>query len=197
MPEITDAGQHHRRTTWRKRFQRKAKKLSKRIGKAIKYPFLCTVSCGKGEDDNLPVVPSPAKPSHSTSSASVGIQTDVPFIVDQLKHRGDTMKHRAHLNLNTNNNKGTVRVIRQSQSGSTSSSQIRGMCINNAETYTIYDVMVGLGRTSSSKYSSDSVISNPQQGLTYLPNKIAVPQRTTPGRESRPTERKGTACTTS
>ena len=116
MTEIAAVEQEQQCAGWRERFRYRAKKLSKRMRKALKYSFLCTASCGKRGDDTSAVVKDIAKPA---ASVSVGIQTDVPFIVDQLRHRGETMKHRAPLNYIPSED----HVINDSQSGSPSNSQ--------------------------------------------------------------------------
>ena len=119
MSEISVV-QQQRHTSWYESFSHKAKKIFERIRKAI---FLCPVSCVK-RGDSLPTPHEVAQPS---LPISVGNQTEFPFIIDQLRHGGETMKHRGPLNFNTNANNRTVQVICPSQS---SSSLLRGTIIS-------------------------------------------------------------------
>lgn len=99
--------QHHR--NWRKclrRFARKVRKQSKRINKLLN----CSSSSGV------------SKPSHRThpTFTSTSVQADMS-IVDQLRHRGETMAHRKPSLLTTSSNKSS-----QSQSTSFSANSAHG-----------------------------------------------------------------------
>ena len=114
MNEITAIEREQQRASWHKRFRFQAKKLCKHVGKAITRTFLCTAYCVKRDDHSTDNAQRAA-----SASVSVETQTKIPFIVDQLRHRGETMTHRAPLNYISSKDP----VMSDSQSGSSSNSQ--------------------------------------------------------------------------
>lgn len=111
--------QRSTKNSWRKRLSQKAKKLSKRIRKAFK----CKVACTSGEKDTP--LPTPLPEDEPVFFASSSTQTEIPQIVDQLRHGGETMTHRQSSSLNLNNSNNNGKCVWSYSSSSTSSRKSR------------------------------------------------------------------------
>lgn len=104
------------RKSWKKRFSRKVKKITRRIGKAMKANLLCT---SRAKDDDKakpsPVTDQPSPVPSVPTFTSVAIQTEIPFVHDQLRHKGETMQHRSTAlnNLGVNKSLSSDRVSSQ------------------------------------------------------------------------------------
>ena len=157
MPEIE-------RTSLKKRFCRKAKRIWKSLRKALP----CPLSCGKGAKEDQPFPGKEPSPPVMSASNQTG---NYLFVVDRLRHRGETMKHRPLPFANHSN--GTPE---------SDSSQLRGMNVRLFSARSLQSFYIGF-------ISPESMVD--PEGLDSC--KIAfLPQC---GRESRPAKCRGITCT--
>jgi hypothetical protein len=112
---------------------RKWKKAFKRFRKAFKA--MRCLSCTKGVDedkdkeqpssvplaDHPPPDPTVILTDKAPDCKAIAVQTDIPYVYNQLQHRGETMNHRSTYNIEAEKSLSSTRI--------TSQGKLIGACI--------------------------------------------------------------------